>query len=91
MRTFFTMLSPSLVLVPALFLFFSPVSALLSAQKDVAVTGVEMESPPPIVMVVFDEFSLVSLLDKDLQIDPAQYPNFAAFAKKATWLKIPPP
>lgn len=87
MRTFFTMLSPSLVIVPALFLFFSPVSTLLFAQKDVVVTGVEIESPPPIVMVVFDEFSLVSLLDKDLRIDPAQYPNFAAFAEKATWFK----
>ncbi len=87
MRTFFTMLSPGLAVVPVLFLFFSPVSSLLFAQKDVVGTGVKIESPPPIVMVVFDEFSLVSLLDKELQIDPAQYPNFAAFAEQATWFK----
>ena len=89
-RTFFTLLSPGLVLVPALFLFFSPVSNILFSQEEieeVAVTGVEIDNPPPIVIVVFDEFSLVSLLDKDLQIDPAQYPNFAAFAKNATWFK----
>ena len=86
-RTFFTLLSPGLALVPALFLFFSPVSNILFSQEEVAVTGVEIDNPPPIVMVVFDEFSLVSLLDKDLQIDPAQYPNFAAFAKNATWFK----
>ena len=86
-RTFFTMLSPSLVFVPALFLFFSPVSALLFSQKDVAVAPVEIDNPPPIVMVVFDEFSLVSLLDNDLQIDPNRYPNFAAFTKNATWFK----
>ena len=87
MRTFFTMLSPGLVLVPALFLFFSPVSALLFPQEEVAVTQVEIDNPPPIIMVVFDELSLVSLLDKNLQIDPAQYPNFAAFTKNATWFK----
>ena len=87
MRTFFTILSPGLAVVPALFLFFSPVSSLLFAQKSVVTAGVKIESPPPIVMVIFDEFSLVSLLDKDLQIDPAQYPNFAAFAEQATWFK----
>ena len=86
-RTFFTMLSPGLVFVPALFLFFSPVSALLFSQKEVAVAQVEIDNPPPIVMVVFDEFSLVSLLDNDLQIDPNRYPNFAAFTKNATWFK----
>ena len=57
-RTFFTLLSPGLVLVPALFLFFSPVSALLFSQEEAAVTQVEIDNPPPIVMVVFDEFSL---------------------------------
>ena len=42
-RTFFTLLSPGLVLVPALFLFFSPVSNILFSQEEieeVAVTGV---------------------------------------------------
>ena len=93
-RTFFTLLSPGLVLVPALFLFFSPVSALLFSQEEAAVTQeeaavtqVEIDNPPPIVMVVFDEFSLVSLLDNDRQIDPDRYPNFAAFTKHATWFK----
>jgi len=86
-RTFFTMLSPGLVLVPTLFLFFSPVSVLLFSQKEGAVAQVEIDNPPPIIMVVFDEFSLVSLLDGELQIDSAQYPNFAAFTKNATWFR----
>ena len=74
-RTFFTMLSPGLVLVPALFLFFSPVSVLLFSQKEVAVAQVEIDNPPPIVMVVFDEFSLTSLLDENYQIDAVRYPS----------------
>ena len=87
MRTFFTMLSPGLVLVPALFLFFSPVSVLLFSQEEVAVTQVEIDNPPPIIMVVFDEFPLTSLLDENYQIDSVRYPNFAALAEQSTWFR----
>jgi hypothetical protein len=40
---------------------------------------------PPIVMLVFDEFSTISLLDAHGRIDPVRYPNFAALARGATW------
>ena len=86
-RTFFTLLSPGLVLVPALFLFFSPVSALLFSQEEAAVTQVEIDNPAPIVMVVFDEFSLTSLLDENYQIDTVRYPHFAALAGQSTWFR----
>jgi hypothetical protein len=43
------------------------------------------DARPPIVMLVFDEFSTVSLLDADGRIDPIRYPNFAALADGATW------
>ena len=86
-RTFFTMLSPSLVLVPVLFLFFSPISTLLFSQKSVAVAQVEIDNPPPIIMVVFDEFPLTSLLDENYQIDTVRYPNFAALAEQSTWFR----
>jgi Sulfatase len=36
-------------------------------------------------MLVFDEFSTVSLLDAHGRIDPVRYPNFAALARNATW------
>ena len=39
----------------------------------------------PVVMVVFDELPLVSLLDSRGRIDRARYPNFAALAGDATW------
>ena len=40
---------------------------------------------PPVVMIVFDEFSTVSLLDSHGQIDPVRYPNFAGLARDGTW------
>ena len=39
----------------------------------------------PVVMVVFDEFPLTSLLDRDGRIDRVRYPNFATLAARSTW------
>ena len=86
LRTFCTLLSPGLVLFPILFLFFSPVSTLLFSQSaDIA--QVEIKNPPPIVLVIFDEFSSISLMDENHRIDARRYPNFAAFAEDATWFR----
>ena len=86
LRTFCTLLSPGLVLFPILFLFFSPVSTLLFSQSaDIA--RVEIKNPPPIVLVIFDEFSSISLMDENHRIDARRYPNFAAFAEDATWFR----
>lgn len=40
---------------------------------------------PPVVMIVFDEFSTASLLDAEGRIDPVRYPNFARLAQDANW------
>ena len=40
---------------------------------------------PPVVMIVFDEFSTTSLLDRNHRIDPVRYPSFARLAKDGTW------
>ncbi|HYI37919.1 MAG TPA: sulfatase-like hydrolase/transferase [Thermoleophilaceae bacterium] len=39
----------------------------------------------PVVMVVFDEMPLTSLLDRRGRIDRVRYPNFAALARGSTW------
>lgn len=44
-------------------------------------------NPVPVVMVLFDEFPLASLLDRDLEIDAGLYPNFAALAEGSTWYR----
>jgi hypothetical protein len=42
---------------------------------------------PPIIIVVFDELSLVGLMDEHQEIDPVRYPNFSALAKEAAWFR----
>ena len=85
-RTFCTLLSPGIVLFPTLFLFFSPVSTLLFSPS-VDIAQVKINDPPPIVLVIFDEFSSISLMDENHRIDAERYPNFAAFAEDATWFR----
>ena len=42
---------------------------------------------PPIVMVVFDQLPLSSLLRPDGTLDEGRYPGFAALASDATWFR----
>jgi hypothetical protein len=38
-----------------------------------------------VVMVVFDEFPVTSLLGRDGRVDRVRYPNFATLAARSTW------
>ena len=42
---------------------------------------------PPVVLVVFDEFSTDTLTGPDGRIDAERFPNFAALAKTSTWFR----
>ncbi|GIF71970.1 hypothetical protein Asi02nite_14880 [Asanoa siamensis] len=74
----------------ALFAFASPTSAVvlpsaaLDARADVTATKA---SHPPVVMLMLDEFPLVSLLDGNGRIDQAKYPNIGALAGTSTWYR----
>lgn len=85
-RSFLTVLSPSILIFPGLFLFHSPVTQLLFSQQGTHV-AVEVPSSTPVVLVVFDEFCVTSLMNEQGEIDPVRYPNFAAFADDATWFR----
>ena len=47
-----------------------------------------MAQAPPIVLVVFDEFPVASLLDRNHQIDRERYPNFARLAATADGTRV---
>src|SRR5690606_38575735 len=42
---------------------------------------------PPVVVVVFDELPLVSLLDVEGNIDADRFPHFARLADESTWYR----
>jgi len=86
-RTVFTILTPAVLIFPALFLFTGPVANVLLPGNERVTDGVTMGSTPPIVYIIFDEFSSVSLMDENRNIDADRFPNIAAFARDAHWCR----
>ncbi len=90
-RLFTTLLAPATVVAPALFLAQPGITPLLSSTDIDTGAGslrtVPPDRPLPVVVVVFDQLPLVSLLDRDGSIDRALYPHFAALADEATWFR----
>jgi hypothetical protein len=83
-----SVLSPTPAVFLALFLLFSPVSELVLPQGEVeAPESVEVGSDAPVVVVIFDELPLTSLLDARGRIDAARYPAFAALARRSVWYR----
>jgi hypothetical protein len=80
-------LFPATLVVPALFLFHSPVSALVFPGRSASAVVTRVGKPAPVVIVVFDEFPLSSLVDQDGRIAAALYPNFAELSRTATWYR----
>ncbi|HEX6207219.1 MAG TPA: sulfatase-like hydrolase/transferase [Actinomycetota bacterium] len=69
----------------AIFLFASPVSRLLETAETGGVA--EDARAVPVVMVMFDEFPLGSLLDRRGRINETLYPNIAELAATSTWYR----
>jgi hypothetical protein len=85
-RHFLTALAAAAFVVPGAFLLDGTVRGALRTD-DAAAAPYVLARTPPIVLVVFDEFPLNSLLDEHQQIDAGRYPNFAAFARNAYWFR----
>src|SRR5580765_4386760 len=85
-RTFLTFLVAAPVVFLALFLFDSPVTKLVFPEQAEAKT-VDVGSRTPVVLVVFDEFPTVSLMNREQRVDRVRFPNFASLAKNATWFR----
>ncbi|MEQ8860770.1 MAG: sulfatase-like hydrolase/transferase [Pseudomonadales bacterium] len=78
------LLSIAVLLFPLQFLFLSPISGILFGESESAASKREMNSTP-IVLVIFDEFNPVALLDENDEIDPVRFPNIAALAQTSYW------
>ncbi len=87
-RTALSFMSLAVLVSPAMLLLGPTVRPLLS-RPDAMEIGLGSDSgrSPDIVMVVFDELPLISLLDQDRTIDPVRYPNFHRLAETANWYR----
>ena len=86
-RMFLTVLAPDPLVFAALFLFNSPVSELVFAEEPEARAAAPVTSRTPVVLIVYDELSTVSLMDRRQRVDAARFPNFASLAADSTWYR----
>ncbi len=82
----FASIAPLVVL--GLFLFGSSASQLIFASAAVAQPAeIAVGNPAPVVMIVFDEFPIASLMDADGNLQEDVYPGFARLAQDGTWFR----
>jgi hypothetical protein len=87
LRSFLTVLSPAPVAFLALFLVNSPLEKLSLESEAHATAVADVSSTTPVVVVVFDELPITSLMDERRRVDPVRYPSFAALARDSTWFR----
>jgi len=87
LRSVMSFLSPSALLFPVLFLFFSPVTEIMGNSEDRTTDLNAVASTTPVVLIVFDELPVTSLMNEHKLIDPVAFPNFAAFAAHSHWFR----
>jgi hypothetical protein len=89
-RLWLRWLWPAPIVFLLVFLLLSPAAELLrpAPTPTAAPPGTAQSSKKgPIVMVLMDEFPLMSLLDHKGQIDKRLFPNFARLAGGSTWYR----
>ncbi len=80
------LLSVTVLWFPSFFVLGSPVARVVFPQRAEA-TYAEVDASAPVVMILFDEFSTVSLMDENRRIDAVRYPHFATLARDASWYR----
>ena len=86
-RSFVSWLALGLIAIPAIFLTRPPIARLLRPPAPVERRAVVPGRTPQLVVVVFDQLPLVSLLGADGRIDEHRYPSFAALGREAVWFR----
>ena len=82
-RAFLTALTVAAVIIPALFLLGKSMRPLLAGHPNRLLATARHATP--VVVLLFDELSGVSLLDAQGRLDALRYPNLAALAGDGIW------
>lgn len=81
-----SVLAPAPLVLAAIFISSSPVSSLVDPTEGEA-PSVTTASGAPVVIVIFDEVPLPSLLDRRSRIDRERFPGLARLARDGTWFR----
>ncbi len=85
-RSFALLLSAAAILVPALLVLDGRVRQSAANPNEAMPADLgDTGARAPVVLVIFDEWSLTSILDAEGSIDRERLPNLARLADQATW------
>lgn len=87
LRAVLDVLTPAPLLVLVLFLVLGPTAKLVMPGNEPRALALEIDRPAPVVMVVFDEFPLGSVMTPSGEIDATRFPNMAEVARAGTWYR----
>ncbi|OFW17187.1 MAG: hypothetical protein A3F69_05575 [Acidobacteria bacterium RIFCSPLOWO2_12_FULL_66_10] len=85
-RRTLTVLAASVVVVPLVFLSTDGIRSLMRVNPTQAAT-LHTSRLAPVVLIVFEELPLVSLVDAHDRLDATRYPNLAALAADGVWFR----
>jgi len=80
-------LLPTPLLMLVILLVARPVGEVLREPDTAVGNPVSVANPTPIVLIVFDEFPVASIIDPEGNLREDRYPNFARLASDGTWFQ----
>lgn len=86
-RALLTVLSPAPLVFALLFLFQSPVSDLVWPPEEAHARTAPGKASAPVVLVVFDEFAGMSIMEARGRVDAVRFPGFGRLARTSTWYR----
>jgi hypothetical protein len=88
LRLFVSALSPISLVFAGVFLFGAAAKELRKSEDPVTHSEPGLTaSKTPIVMLIFDEFALTSLMDADRNVDKTLFPNFHRLTENGSWYR----
>ncbi len=80
-----TCATPGVLVFPAVLLFGSPVAGIWFPTKTNVTAS--RKASTPVVLIVFDEFCGMTLMDQNREVDGVRFPHFAELARGSTWYR----
>ncbi len=87
LRSLTDILIPAPIIILVVFLFFSEASELTTSSNDVEALKASIGNPAPVVMLIFDEFPVGSLMTPDLEVNAKRFPHFAELEANSNWYR----
>ena len=87
LRGYFSWLALALIVFLIAFLTNRPIRTLVFGGSGTVISTSHIEGDTPVVLLIFDEFPVVSLMAADRQVDSVRYPHFAALSSQSHWFR----